>query len=228
MAVWMTVMVYSSGYLVVFASVALAVLLLVRIGAWRRRPVQVVGGFALAAVMTGLAALPVYLPYRRVAIEQGMVRTLDGVAQYSATLDGYIASYSRLHDWLWSAAAPRESPDAYFPGIVIALLALVAVSRIRQVWFPPSGGTPWLPPSGGIVLALLALAATGCVLSLGTRAPVYGWLYAVFPPMSALRAAARFGVLFLLGAALLGGIGLAVIRARLPRLAWIAGSRRCG
>src|SRR5690606_22082423 len=74
-------------------------------------------------------------------------------------------------------------------------------------------------PAGGVVLALLALALTGCVLSLGTRTPVYGWLYAIFPPMSALRAAARFGVLFLLAAALLGGIGLAVIRVRLPGLA---------
>jgi hypothetical protein len=222
LALWMTAMVYSSGYLVVFASIALAVLLLARAGAWRRQPLRVIGGFALAALLTGLAALPVYLPYRRVAIEQGMVRTLDGVAQYSATLDGYVASYSRLHDWLWNAAAPRESPDAYFPGIVITLLALVAVSRTRQVWLPPAGGTVWLPPAGGIVAALLALAVTGCVVSLGTRTPVYGWLYAVFPPMSALRAAARFGVLFLLAAALLGGIGLAMIRARLPRRAAVA------
>jgi hypothetical protein len=60
------------------------------------------------------------------------------------------------------------------------------------------------------------------VLSLGTRTPVYGWLFAIFPPMAALRAAARFGVLFLLAAALLGAIGLAMLRARLPRRTGLA------
>ena len=44
------------------------------------------------------------------------------------------------------------------------------------------------------------------VLSLGARTPVYGWLYHVFPPMQGLRAAARFGNLFLLGMAVLEGV----------------------
>lgn len=207
LAVWMTAMVYTSGYLVIFASVALAVLVIVRAGAVRRRPAAVLGGFALAAILSVAAALPVYLPHRRAATEQGMTRTLDGVAQYSATLDGYLASYSRLHGWLWDAGAPRASPDAYFPGVVVTLLALVAIAGVRAG--PPARRS--------IVAALVAIAAVGCVLSLGTRTPVYGWLFTVFPPMAALRAAARFGVLFLLAAALLGAIGLAVLRARLSR-----------
>jgi hypothetical protein len=178
------------------------------------------GGFALAAVLAGLAALPIYLPYRRVAIEQGMRRTLDGVAEFSATLDGYLASYSRLHDWAWNAAAPRSSPDAYFPGILVTLLAIVAVVwRLR----PSAGGSGAdlrvdgrrRTIHGSVIVALVALAVIGCLLSLGTRTPVYGWLYAVFPPMSGLRAAARFGVLFLLATALLAGCGLARIRGRL-------------
>ena len=41
--------------------------------------------------------------------------------------------------------------------------------------------------------------------------PVYGWLFAVFPPMQGLRAAARFGNLFLLAVAVLGGLGLATL-----------------
>src|SRR5690606_9270336 len=76
------------------------------------------------------------------------------------------------------------------------------------------------PPAGRpVVAALVALAVVGCVLSLGPQTPVYGWLYAVFPPMSGIRAAARFGVLFMLAGALLAGIGLAMVRARLPRRA---------
>jgi len=61
---------------------------------------------------------------------------------------------------------------------------------------------------------LVGIAAVGFVLSLGTRTPVYGWLYAVFPPMRGLRAAARFGNLFLLGMALLAGLGMAGLSGR--------------
>lgn len=63
---------------------------------------------------------------------------------------------------------------------------------------------------------LVAIAGTGMILSLGTRTPVYGWLYQVFPPMQGLRAAARFGNLFLLGMAVLAAFGLAGLRNRLP------------
>ena len=66
------------------------------------------------------------------------------------------------------------------------------------------------------VLMLAAIAATGVVLSLGIRTPVYGWLFHVFPPMQGLRAAARFGNLFLLGMAGLAGLGLAGLRRQLP------------
>jgi len=64
------------------------------------------------------------------------------------------------------------------------------------------------------VIMLLAIAVTGLVLSLGTRTPVYGWIYHVFPPMQGLRAAARFGNLFLLGMSALAGLGLAALRTR--------------
>ena len=63
---------------------------------------------------------------------------------------------------------------------------------------------------------LVAIALTGVLLSLGTRTPVYGWVYQVFPPMQGLRAAARFGNLFLLAMAVLAAFGLAGLRRRLP------------
>ena len=64
---------------------------------------------------------------------------------------------------------------------------------------------------------LVAIAVTGFVLSLGTRTPVYGWIYHVFPPMQGLRVAARFGNLFLLGMSALAGLGLAGLWRRGPR-----------
>jgi hypothetical protein len=64
---------------------------------------------------------------------------------------------------------------------------------------------------------LVAIGAAGFILSLGTNTPVYGWLFAIVPPIRSLRAAARFGNLFLLAVAVLGGIGASMVRRR-----WLA------
>ena len=64
---------------------------------------------------------------------------------------------------------------------------------------------------------LVAIGAAGVVLSLGPNTPVYGWLFAVFPPIRSLRAASRFGNLFLLSVAVLGGVGMSMVRRR-----WLA------
>jgi hypothetical protein len=209
LALWMTAMAYTSGYLVVFTTIALGILLVVR---WPS--LRILASFALAAVGAALAILPVYLPYRRAAIEQHMVRTLESVSEYSALLNGYWASYSHLHAWLWNAAAPRQSPDAYFPGIVVVLLAIAGISlQMRR------GADRMMRRR---VLILVGLCVAGCLLSLGTRTPVYGWVYAVFPPMAGLRAAARFGVLFVLGTAVLAGVGLAALRRQAGAAPWTA------
>ena len=127
LAAWMVAMVYTSGYLVIFACVALAVLLVARIGTWRAQARQVIGGFTLAALVAGLVTLPLYVPYRRVAQEQGMVRSLEGVTQFSASPNDYLSSDSRVHRLLWNAAPPAGSPDAFFPGMTVGALGLLAL-----------------------------------------------------------------------------------------------------
>jgi hypothetical protein len=205
LAFWMVVMAYTSGYLVVYTTVALALLVVVRLPSGGRT----IAGFVLAAILAGLAILPLYLPYRRAAIEQGMVRTLDGVEEFSATIDAYWSSYSRLHHWLWNAGAAREVPDAFFPGIAVVLLMGVAI------WVHTRRAADRVARRRMLVMVTLCVA--GCLLSLGTRTPVYGWLYEIFPPLAGIRAAARFGVLFLLGAAVLAAMGLAAVRRRAGR-----------
>lgn len=218
LAGWIVVMAYTSGYLVVITSVALSLLVLVRIGDWWHRRAQVIGGLVSAAGLAALVVLPLYLPYRRVATEQGMMRPLEEVINFSATIDGYLASYGHLHGWLWNAGAQRVSPDAFFPGLAVALLALAGIVLAVFPAADRHGGRPDAARDRVVVLCLVAVCLTGCVLSLGTRTPMYAWLYAAFPPMSGLRAAARFGVLFLLGTAALAGIGLAALLGRWPRL----------
>jgi hypothetical protein len=143
-----------------------------------------------------------------------MVRTLDSVTGYSATLTGYLASAGRLHYKLWSQPLFDQPIDSFFPGVIALLLALAAVVWVVRGRELKTGDSPQLTRNR--VWMLAAVAAAGVILSLGTETPIYGWLFHVFPPMQGLRAAARFGNLFLLGIAALAGIGLALLNSRLP------------
>lgn len=194
----LAVMGYTSGYLVVFALVAIAVLVSARVRVLDRARLT---GLLTAAVIAVVLVSPLYLKYTQVADEQQMRRPVESVYQFSASPDGYIASYSRFHHWLWQAGAPREFPDAYFPGLIVVALACAGVvgAGVR------SGGR-------GRIITMLGLCAVGGVLSLGTRTPLYGWLYDYAPLISSLRAAGRFGILFLLGTGVIAGFGFAWLR----------------
>jgi hypothetical protein len=215
LAIWMAAMAYTSGYLLVFGCVMIAVVVFARTADWARRPGRVLTSFALATALAGLASLPIYIPYHRVARDQGMVRSLETVADFSATLKGYLAASGRIHFYTWSGGFFRDPVDSFFPGFVVLALAGVALWRaVRHREREAGQGEAGLARRR--ILMLVAIAAIGLVLSLGTRTPMYGWLFHLFPPMQGLRAAARFGNLFLLGMAALAGLGLAAILQGMP------------
>ncbi len=215
LALWMAVMAYSSGYLLVFGAIMVAVVIVTRVADWRPRAAAVVSRFALATVLSALAILPIALPYQRAAREQGMVRSLANVGEYSATPKGYLAAAGTIHMSTWSARFFKDPVDSFFPGFVVIGLSLVAVwsAGLRRPPGDPSDVTTRALFRRRIMM-LLALALFGFLLSLGTRTPLYGWVYHVFPPMQGLRAAARFGNLFLLGMSVLAGLGLAALKQR--------------
>jgi hypothetical protein len=221
LAAWMAAMAATSGYLVVFGAVTIAVVVATRVPDWIAHARRVVMLFGIATVTAAIAILPIYLPYRRLALTMGMIRTVDSVTMFSATLNAYIATVGRLHHALWSHLVTNPV-DLFFPGVTVIVLAALAMwwAFARPSATPPS----WIAstPTRRRLIMLVALAAVGFVLSLGNRTPVYGWVYAVFPPMQGLRAAARFGNLFLLAMAAMAGIGLAALRHRLTpyRAAW--------
>ena len=197
----MAMMAYTSGYFVVFATIMIAVVLVVRTADWIRRIVPVAGMFALSAVTAGILTIPLLIPYHRVAVEQHMVRPLAEASMYSATFTGYLAASGRVHFSTWSAGFFANPVDTFFPGGIAVLLSLAAL------WYALRRGQ-----DRSRVAMIFAIGLTGFVLSLGPATPLYAWLYAIFPPMQGLRAAARFGNLFLLGIALLAGLGLANMR----------------
>src|SRR5262245_34102907 len=214
LAGWMTVLAYTSGYLFVFGSVTVGIVLLTRIPDWQRHAGRVAASLLAAVAVTAVAVLPEVLPYLRVAREQHMVRPFEEVAGYSASLTGYLAAAGTVHFSTWSGRFFADPIDPFFPGaaaLALAGVAVVVAVRARDH-----------RAMRRRVLMLSILAVAGLVLSLGPRTPVYGWLYRVFPPMQGLRAAARFGNLFLLGVAALAGIGLAAARSRTAGRRWAA------
>jgi hypothetical protein len=232
LALWMSVLVYTSGYTAVFGIFMIGAALVARVPEWwGARAAPVLGRFALAGAAATAAAIPVYLPYRRVAIDQGMVRAIESVDLYSATLNHYLAAAGRVHA-AWSQPFFDAAGDGYFPGVLVLALGAVALWQGLRPGSAPSGDVPAVtreqaPPAltRARIRMLLLIAAVGVLLSLGTHTPLYGWLFDVFPPIRGMRAASRFGTLFVLAFACLAGLGLAYLgSARAPgarRAAWM-------
>src|SRR5262245_6788670 len=142
---------YTSGYLVVFASVMIAIALVVRAPEWLPDARRLVARGAAAAALAAVVILPVYLPYARVARDQHMVRTLDIVKDYSATPKGYLAASRRIHMATWSASFFKDPVDSFFPGITIAVLALIAIAAaVRR----PAGADDAFRPRVAMLVAI--------------------------------------------------------------------------
>ncbi|MCC7184829.1 MAG: hypothetical protein IT185_01215 [Acidobacteria bacterium] len=148
-----------------------------------------------------IGALPLLWPH----LTGGVRRPLEQVADFSATPGGYLSSMSWLHRG-WSTSAATVETNLWFPGVVC--LALATIGLI--VGWRTSRLTRWA----------IALVLCGFVLSLGTMTPVYEWVYRLFPPVQGIRAASRFGMLALVGLALLAALAVAWLERRLrPRAA---------
>ena len=184
LAVWMIVLAYTSGYLLVFASIAVAIAMLVRMREWLPRWRAVLTSLAVATGLAALAILPLWIPYQRAATEQGMVRSLEAVAEYSATPKGYLAAAGTIHISTWSGRFFKNPVDSFFPGVVLIVLSLTAVVLALR-----GGANDEHTLTRRRVLMLIVIGAAGVLLSFGTATPVYGWIYTIFPPMHVLEAA---------------------------------------
>ena len=168
---------------------------------------------ALVTGFTGLGGLalvaPLLVPYVRLAAD-GARRPVEMVVDFSATPAGYLASTSVLHS-SWSAAFYRDDVNLFFAGFTAALLAA-------------AGGVAAWRTARTRVVVLLLVAGAGIWLSLGPATAAYRFVYEWFLPLQGLRAAARFGFLYLLAVAVAAGFGVAWLerRARWPRAAFAA------
>ena len=198
----------TSGYLTIFGIVAGLVVIGVRMRDLAAPPYgRLATAVLAAAVVAGLFLAPVLRAYVFVRQTHGFERSLDLVAQMSANGAAYAATPSRVHEgWARDVYARRSPRDSLFPGVVAAALALAGVVLWRR------------RPRPHLWIAL-ALAIVGLVLSFGPATPVYAVFHALVPFASAVRAASRFGVLWLTGIAMLAAFGTAALGLRWPRAA---------
>ena len=197
-----------SNYFLVFSTFALVIAAAVRWHEWLprdRRPTLV--SLGLAGVAGTLAVAPFLWPYYQVRTGQGLVRSLDEVARYSARWQDYLATGARVHEW-WSHPFVNGNA-ALFPGVIGVVLAAVAVGS----------GLAWRDPRARMAAAF---GVVGVCFSFGPAFPGYGFLHTHLPLLSGMRAAVRWGWLGLVAVAILGGFGAAVIE----RQGWLARWRR--
>lgn len=191
----------TSGYLAVFVAVALGAAILAQADRWVQRDrLQLSIHLALAGVVALVGAGVVLWPYA--VVDQGgpLRRSVEDVVLHSATLQDYLTTAGRLHYEIWSHRFYEAGRDALFPGITGLVLAVMALGVRKK---------------GHVrTRVLVAVGLVGLLLSLGPATPLYGWLFAVFPPLGSIRAASRFGYLFLLAVAALAGLGVAALRKR--------------
>jgi hypothetical protein len=161
--------------------------------------VTIAGGVAIGVVL----ASPVLWPYVRFAAG-GATRPIEMVAQFSASPAGYLASTSVV-DERWTRRFFTNDVNVMFAGVgglALAAFGLVAARRADFV-------------TRRRLVALVVVAVAGIVLSLGPATAIYRWLYSWLWPLRGLRAAARFGYLYLVTISILAAFGWAWLERRL-------------
>jgi hypothetical protein len=184
-----------SNYTLVFLSVALVTAAAVRADEWlgpgrTHRLVALVAAGATAVAVLWPFLWPYYLVHR----DQGLTRSIEEVALYSASWSDYLATGGRLH-YAWWSHRWFEGRTALFPGVAALGLAAAAllsadVRRDRRVWMAG------------------AIGLVGLAFSFGPALPGYAWLQSHVPLFEGLRAAARWGLLSLTSVAILAGFAV--------------------
>ena len=197
----------TSNYLLVCVLIALAAAVVVRAPEWlRARPTRTVERLCLAALVMAALVTPFLIPYYLAQREQGLTRSLDEVAHYSASWRDYLYTVGTFHYGAWSRRF-QEGATALFPGVGAVVLACVGVAF--------AGG--WRDAR---VRMTTAIGIVGVALSFGTSLPGYALLYRWMPLLQGVRAPVRFGFLGLTAVAVLAGFGVAALQRRWGTRRW--------
>jgi hypothetical protein len=208
-AVWLGLLValqtLCSGYLGVFAAIAVGVSLVARVGeCWGMNVLRLLSRVGLAALVSAAVASSILWPYFLVRSEMEISSSLQVAQRMSATLNDYLSTAARLHSEAWSRPFYDKARDCLFPGVVPVSLGVFAVLSSKGI-------------DGMRIFMFVSIGLVGIVLSLGPVTPLHAFLFEVFPPVRLLRTTSRFGFLLLFALAALAGYGVARLRKHFPR-----------
>jgi hypothetical protein len=197
----------TSNYLLVMTAIAMAAAAAVRRETWR--PSQLVA-FTLAGIVSAALLAPFLYPYWLAHTEQGLVRTFDDVATYSATWRDWLVTGGTLHHRLWSHRFGATS--ALFPGIAVTQLALAAIVSGRAWRDPRATGAGHRRGRPGTVVRREPAGLPAAVRAL--------------PILKGIRVASRVRLAHAVRAARARRLCLAALRARVARSRRRAGGGR--
>jgi hypothetical protein len=190
--------IYYGVFLSLYVGVA-AIILIALHASTRRRTVALTPLMAIPLV----AVLAIYGPPYSHTRQQHGARNISEITTYSATPSDFlrVTPNNRLRGRFDRGPVPDER--SLFPGTATLILATAA-------FVPPVAPSAWM---------YLALTAFSFDAALGMNGILFPLLHQVAPPLTSLRAPARFGALVLLSLSVLAGYGAAKIIAGRPRAA---------
>jgi len=204
-------------YYSVFLAIALAaggVVLFITDARMRAR--RALTTLAIVGCGTLLIVSPLVAAYVRVHRVRGLTRTIEEIAERSASAGTYFSSSARAHQWLWGQLllSPR---DYLFPGILALSLAAVALAAVVA----RRRGSSLFPGDPRVVLIYVTVGIVGLVASFGPHGiggvSLYQPLSASLPILHGLRQTTRFGVLVIFSVSVLAAFGAAVVEPSLRR-----------
>jgi hypothetical protein len=176
---------------------------------------------ALAAVLAGLALLPVWWMHHQALGPERYARGTEETILYSASVESFLSTsaWNRVYGEATDAFR-TVGPNNLFPGLVVPGLVLAGVIARRRRRERPS--------REAVALGLLLLAAA--VVALGPRVRAFGhdlgpgpWalLREAVPLFQMIRVTSRAGVFLALPLTMLAAMALAKLEPRPARLAAI-------
>ena len=191
---------YSSMYYAVFFTLYVAALFACLCLLTRPALRRMLGPAAIAGALALLLAFPLARTYSAARLGD---RDVDTVAYYSATAADYLRAHPRSATWGERTLPGRMPERALFPGVMILLLAAVAL----------------IPPLGVTRAAYAVALVVAFEISRGFNSVFYPYLYDWLPFVRGLRVPARASILVGLTLALLAGFG--VRRLLAERSVWL-------
>jgi hypothetical protein len=164
---------------------------------------------ATGASSSALLVLPCFVPYLRVQAEMGFNRTLVENLQASANPQSYLVSSAHAHRWLLDIARrlPIRWSEPLFPGILAVTLGACGLVLVLRRGPHRSRERE----TAGLYGTVGALA---CWASFGPSAGLYRVLSLV-PVFTFLRAPSRWGLIVVLGLAVLATLALRQVFERM-------------